>query len=66
MFFVKDNTIDKWFSSLSHDERKSLLSDLHYLRRTLISNNANNVNNLRNLIDELEELHDKKKSFRDR
>jgi|GEM_PF-4004674 len=61
MFFMGKNTVDKWFMSLTYTERKLLLSDLHYLRRTLSKDEGHN---LRELIYKLEELHDKTKLLR--
>jgi len=65
MFFIRKNTIDKWFSSLSHDERKTLLSDLHYMRQLISMKHPDYKSpHLRGLLFKLEYLHEKSKLFR--
>jgi len=65
MFFVRKNTIDKWFRSLSRDERKLLLSDLHYMRQLVSMTHPNyDTSGVKRLISRLEYLHEKSKLFR--
>jgi len=58
--FSKDN-VSKWFASLSFEDRKILLSNLHDLRFNLSQQNKRTLL-LRDLIFQLENIHEKEKN----